>query len=257
MTFKLIRKPMVAALALLSVISWSVGDSQTSDAQLFRRLRNRIQFQPPIAPQPNYRSRFQTNTPQPSEQQRDARKGSDPRRVAPVDPTKARDSDALPDNADPQDRTPSARSKSAAANPSATATRPSSSRNGFGNSILPNKNDGRAVTAQSERTAGDLDPSTTPSSAQPNRASLGLQVVESRQGTSGVKVTGINPGSLAPAAGLQVGDLIVSVDGKPIDSIAGVGTILSERNAGENVQVRIVRGTKYVINFDSIDRRSQ
>jgi membrane-associated protease RseP (regulator of RpoE activity) len=73
---------------------------------------------------------------------------------------------------------------------------------------------------------------------------LGIKVIPSAQAIPGLSVTGFNPGSLAAEAGLRVGDLIVSIDGRPTRSAAEIGQLLSERSGGERVLLRVVRNQR-------------
>ncbi len=81
-------------------------------------------------------------------------------------------------------------------------------------------------------------PAATPA---PNRASLGIDVVQTRGGMPGLKVVGFNASSNADEAGLELDDLIVAVDGKETPAIADIARMLSDRNSGDYIQARIVR----------------
>jgi membrane-associated protease RseP (regulator of RpoE activity) len=239
----MIRKPCVAAMAGLTVISWMIADSQTSDAQLFRRLRERIQSRIPVPQTPINQPRFQPNAAQNNPQQpnqSDSNAGLTPRTVAPVSsdeprlasPAKrAADPSVAANGTDRQSRTrqPNQPTRPGTRLPDNTlpATADAAAKDGslFGNSILPNR---KADTA----------------GVNQGRASLGIQVVQSRQGIPGLEVNGINPGSHAPAAGLKVGDLIVSIEGQPTDSIANIKALLARRRSGENVRAQIIRDRK-------------
>ena len=58
---------------------------------------------------------------------------------------------------------------------------------------------------------------------------------------SGVVVTGIQPGGPAEAAGLKQGDVIVSVDGKPVEDGDGLIAVVAGASVGEPVAVRYLR----------------
>ena len=58
----------------------------------------------------------------------------------------------------------------------------------------------------------------------------------------GVVVSGINPKSGAEAAGIQDGDLIVAVDGKPITTQTELGAAIRAHKPGDNIQVTYDRG---------------
>ena len=59
--------------------------------------------------------------------------------------------------------------------------------------------------------------------------------------TSGVLVTQVTPGSAAEAAGLQIGDVIVSVDGDPVEGMSGLRNSIGLRDPGDEVTVGYVR----------------
>ena len=59
--------------------------------------------------------------------------------------------------------------------------------------------------------------------------------------TSGVLVTQVTPGSAAETAGLQIGDVIVSVDGDTVDGMLGLRNSIGLRDPGDEVTVGYVR----------------
>ncbi|MBU6366961.1 MAG: trypsin-like peptidase domain-containing protein [Gemmatimonadetes bacterium] len=64
---------------------------------------------------------------------------------------------------------------------------------------------------------------------------------------TGVKVMGYNPpdGGPAKAAGIEVGDVIVAVDGRPVDRVSALQRIVRSRRVGDVVPVEVRRfGTK-------------
>lgn len=80
------------------------------------------------------------------------------------------------------------------------------------------------------------------------RKSLGAKVADAGRyampgGTAveGAYVGGVNPGSPAEAAGLKVGDVIVSVDKRPITSVDELSIALS-RSKESSVTLTLVRG---------------
>jgi serine protease Do len=62
----------------------------------------------------------------------------------------------------------------------------------------------------------------------------------------GAKIVHIEPGSPAARAGLQLGDVIVGVDNKPVDSSSELQLQLAELEPGATVPLRIYRGGKEV-----------
>jgi serine protease Do len=60
-------------------------------------------------------------------------------------------------------------------------------------------------------------------------------------------VAGFNPpdGGPAKAAGIEVGDVIITVDGKPVDRVSSLQRIVRMRKVGERIPVEVMRfGTK-------------
>ncbi len=58
----------------------------------------------------------------------------------------------------------------------------------------------------------------------------------------GVKVQEVREGSPAAAAGIQAGDVLLSVDGTPIQGLRELGTALRAHQAGDSVTVHLKRG---------------
>src|SRR5690606_10623081 len=58
----------------------------------------------------------------------------------------------------------------------------------------------------------------------------------------GALVTQVEPGSSAEQAGIQAGDVIVAIDGGPIDSSADLRNEIGLTRAGETVEVTALRG---------------
>lgn len=57
----------------------------------------------------------------------------------------------------------------------------------------------------------------------------------------GIFVTGINQGSGASDAGVQAGDVIISIDGKEVNTVSGLQEIVARRRPGDKVDVIIER----------------
>ncbi len=75
-----------------------------------------------------------------------------------------------------------------------------------------------------------------PAAARPR---LGVTTTPS---VDGVVVSGVNPNSGAEAAGIQDGDLIVAVDGKPIATPAELGDAISAHKPGDTIKITYDRG---------------
>jgi S1-C subfamily serine protease len=78
------------------------------------------------------------------------------------------------------------------------------------------------------------------------------ELVTKRSGTKGVVVLRVTPGSAAQAAGLRgvrsesdgrtvAGDIVVAVDGTPVDSVARLMSRLDDHQVGETVRLTVVR----------------
>lgn len=74
--------------------------------------------------------------------------------------------------------------------------------------------------------------------------------IAARLGVRGVVVLGITPGSPAEAAGIrpfnpatgEIGDIIVALNGKPVESLSDLVAALDEAGVGSEVTVRLKRG---------------
>jgi serine protease Do len=65
----------------------------------------------------------------------------------------------------------------------------------------------------------------------------------------GVVISDVTPGSPAMAAGVQIGDLLTSVDGKPADNLPYVSFHLISHETGDKVRLDVLRG-KDRLSFD-------
>jgi serine protease Do len=59
----------------------------------------------------------------------------------------------------------------------------------------------------------------------------------------GVIISDVLPGGPAEAAGLMAGDVLVSIDGQPVDNLPSVNYSFLLRDSSEKVQVTVLRGT--------------
>lgn len=86
-----------------------------------------------------------------------------------------------------------------------------------------------------------LTRSTVKNVTKPKPGFLGISVRERPQGALGVVVEGIEPGSGAQMAGITIGDVILSVDGKPVYSLVGILGILKDYEEGDRTTISILR----------------
>jgi putative serine protease PepD len=76
-------------------------------------------------------------------------------------------------------------------------------------------------------------------------AYLGVQAAGDVSGgiaPAGAEIADVTPGGPAEAAGLQPGDIITAIDGKPIDSFDQVSEIVNSHKVGDEIDVRVNRG---------------
>jgi len=70
-----------------------------------------------------------------------------------------------------------------------------------------------------------------------------------------VIVSDLLPGGPADVAGLRVGDIIVSIDGRPMDSLPLLAFYLYARGAGDHLELAVLRrGDRLVLDVPVIER---
>lgn len=90
--------------------------------------------------------------------------------------------------------------------------------------------------------------------ANPETPVLGIRMGLDR-GTNGVSVEGVEPESPAAAAGLRVGDLIVSIDGERVKEGGELQQVLIKHEVGDMVKLGILRdGAKLEIEVELVKR---
>ena len=94
-----------------------------------------------------------------------------------------------------------------------------------------------------EFAAPDKDGGRARAAAKP---SLGIEAIESRRNIPGVRVVRFFDHSRADNAGLAPGDLIIALNGLPTPDIPSVGQQLAQRQIGDTVTLRVVRGGRTI-----------
>ena len=92
-------------------------------------------------------------------------------------------------------------------------------------------------------TAQNAEPSSqTPGRDRPaRRAALGT-VPDFAYSGEGVRLSGVNPGSPAEGAGLREGDVLVAVNGQPVNTLKEYADVLRKLEPGGAVKIRFLRG---------------
>ena len=74
---------------------------------------------------------------------------------------------------------------------------------------------------------------------------LGLKVADAKDGP-GAYVGGVKEGSLGERAGIQAGDTIVELSGRPISSVAELEQIAARRSPGQPTSLAVLRNGERV-----------
>ena len=73
---------------------------------------------------------------------------------------------------------------------------------------------------------------------------LGVGLAARTDGGQGAIITSVQPDSPASLAGIQEDDIVLSVDGEPIDGQAGLVAAIRDAAPGQTVEIEILRGIK-------------
>ncbi len=94
-----------------------------------------------------------------------------------------------------------------------------------------------------------------PSEGSPRRVSLGT-IPDFGRESGGVLLSGVVPGSAAESVGLQKGDLIVEIDGTPVDNLYDYSAALKTHAPGDVITIGFVRdGEKLTVEATLTERR--
>ena len=72
---------------------------------------------------------------------------------------------------------------------------------------------------------------------------LGVGLAARTDGGQGAIITSVQPGSPASLAGIRQDDIVLSVDGEPIDGQAGLVAAIRDAAPGQTVEIEILRGS--------------
>ncbi len=84
---------------------------------------------------------------------------------------------------------------------------------------------------------------------------LGVSGDVAGDGAAGLSVTSVTPGSAAEVAGIEVGDLIVAIDGAPVTAFEELAGLVAARRPGEVVVVELIRDGELLAVDATLDAR--
>jgi S1-C subfamily serine protease len=73
-------------------------------------------------------------------------------------------------------------------------------------------------------------------------AFLGVSIGPTDTGRAGSVIISITPDSAAAVAGLQLGDIVIAVDGDPIGDFVDLAAVIRNYAAGDTVELEVIRG---------------
>lgn len=79
-----------------------------------------------------------------------------------------------------------------------------------------------------------------------NEGYLGVGLDDRRDGGQGAIIAQVEEGTPAEAAGLLPGDIVISVDGAPIEGGAGLVAAVRDQEPGDELEIQVVRGSEIV-----------
>jgi S1-C subfamily serine protease len=73
---------------------------------------------------------------------------------------------------------------------------------------------------------------------------LGVGLAERTDGGQGAIISSVQPNSPASLAGIRENDIVLSVDGEPIDGQAGLVAAIRDASPGQTVEIELLRDGK-------------
>ena len=87
---------------------------------------------------------------------------------------------------------------------------------------------------------------------------LGVSLEARTDGGVGSIIATVQPGSPADEAGINVGDIVLAVDGEPVNGQAGLVAAIRDRNAGDTISIDLVRdGERVTVSATLVARPRQ
>jgi S1-C subfamily serine protease len=81
----------------------------------------------------------------------------------------------------------------------------------------------------------------------PDEGFLGVSLTDRTDGGSGAIVIEVRGGSPAAAAGVRVDDVVVAIDGQPVEGRAGLIAAIRDRRPGDELEIEVVRGQERIV----------
>ena len=75
---------------------------------------------------------------------------------------------------------------------------------------------------------------------------LGVLLDDRRDGGQGAVISEVEDDTPAAAAGLEPGDIVISVDGAPIEGGAGLVAAVRDQEPGDELEIQVVRGSEII-----------
>ena len=86
---------------------------------------------------------------------------------------------------------------------------------------------------------------------------LGVGLAARDDGGQGAIITNVQPGSPADKAGILIDDIVLAVDGEPIDGQAGLVAAIRDAEPGQTVKIEIFRGGERLVFEATLIARSE